>query len=89
MIEDCAQAHGAEYAGQPVGHFGHIAVFSFCQDKIITTAGEGGLLAMDDDAIWKRAWSFKDHGKDIDLISSKAVRLVFAGWSKRSDPTIA
>ena len=72
VIEDCAQAHGAEYAGRPVGHFGHIAVFSFCQDKIITTAGEGGLLAMDDDAIWRRAWSFKDHGKDIDLISSKA-----------------
>ena len=63
VIEDCAQAHGAEFGGRPAGHFGDIAVFSFCQDKIITTGGEGGLLAMDDDAIWNRAWSFKDHGK--------------------------
>ncbi|TIS55045.1 DegT/DnrJ/EryC1/StrS aminotransferase family protein [Mesorhizobium sp.] len=71
VIEDCAQAHGAEYAGRPAGSFGHIAAFSFCQDKIITTGGEGGLLAMDDDGIWARAWSFKDHGKTHDLQSGK------------------
>jgi dTDP-4-amino-4,6-dideoxygalactose transaminase len=63
VIEDCAQAHGAEFGERPAGSFGDIAVFSFCQDKIITTGGEGGLLAMDDDALWHRAWSFKDHGK--------------------------
>lgn len=63
VIEDCAQAHGAELNGKPVGSFGHMASFSFCQDKIITTGGEGGLLAMDDDALWNRAWSYKDHGK--------------------------
>jgi dTDP-4-amino-4,6-dideoxygalactose transaminase len=63
VIEDCAQAHGAEIAGRPVGSFGDIAAFSFCQDKIITTGGEGGLLAMDDDNLWNRAWSRKDHGK--------------------------
>lgn len=63
VIEDCAQAHGAEIGGRPVGSFGDIAAFSFCQDKIITTGGEGGLLAMDDDLLWNRAWSRKDHGK--------------------------
>jgi dTDP-4-amino-4,6-dideoxygalactose transaminase len=68
VIEDCAQAHGAEYKGRPVGAFGDIAVFSFCQDKVITTGGEGGLLAMDDEALWKRAWSYKDHGKNYDSV---------------------
>ena len=68
LIEDCAQAHGAEYKGRPVGVFGDIAAFSFCQDKIITTGGEGGLLAMDDDALWKAAWSRKDHGKDYETV---------------------
>lgn len=63
VIEDCAQAHGAQYAGRPVGSIGDVATFSFCQDKIITTGGEGGLLATDDDAVWSRAWSLKDHGK--------------------------
>lgn len=64
VVEDCAQAHGAAIAGRPVGSFGDIATFSFCQDKIVTTGGEGGLLASDDDALWQRAWSRKDHGKD-------------------------
>jgi dTDP-4-amino-4,6-dideoxygalactose transaminase len=68
VIEDCAQAHGAEIGGRPVGSFGDIAAFSFCQDKIITTGGEGGLLAMDDDLFWKRAWSRKDHGKSYDTV---------------------
>jgi len=64
VIEDCAQAHGAEIDGLPVGSFGDAAAFSFCQDKIISTAGEGGLLCIRDDAAFERAWSFKDHGKD-------------------------
>jgi dTDP-4-amino-4,6-dideoxygalactose transaminase len=68
VIEDCAQAHGALYKGKPVGAHGDIAVFSFCQDKIITTGGEGGLLALDDDALWNKAWSFKDHGKSYDAV---------------------
>ncbi|KQX27815.1 MULTISPECIES: DegT/DnrJ/EryC1/StrS aminotransferase family protein [unclassified Ensifer] len=66
VIEDCAQAHGAEIDGKPVGSFGDIAAFSFCQDKIITTGGEGGLIALDDEALWKKAWSRKDHGKSYD-----------------------
>ena len=68
VIEDCAQAHGAEISGRPVGSFGDIAAFSFCQDKIISTGGEGGLLAMDDEGIWSRAWSLKDHGKSHDAV---------------------
>lgn len=68
VIEDCSQAHGAEYKGRPVGALGHIATFSFCQDKIITTGGEGGLIAMDEESLWRRAWSYKDHGKSMDAV---------------------
>jgi dTDP-4-amino-4,6-dideoxygalactose transaminase len=68
VIEDCAQAHGAEYRGRPVGSIGHVGAFSFCQDKIITTGGEGGLLATDDEELWTRAWSFKDHGKSFETV---------------------
>lgn len=68
VIEDCAQAHGARLGGRPVGSFGDAAAFSFCQDKILTTAGEGGLLATNDAELWKRAWSYKDHGKSHDAV---------------------
>lgn len=68
VIEDCAQAHGALHAGEPVGSFGDIGAFSFCQDKVMTTGGEGGLIALDDEAMFKTAWSFKDHGKGYDTV---------------------
>lgn len=68
VIEDCAQAHGATWRGAPVGSFGHAAAFSFCQDKIITTGGEGGMLVLDDDDAWKRAWAFKDIGRSFDAV---------------------
>jgi dTDP-4-amino-4,6-dideoxygalactose transaminase len=68
VIEDCAQAQGAMYKGRPVGSMGHAAAFSFCQDKIMTTAGEGGMLTTNDPALWERAWSFKDHGKSYDAV---------------------
>ena len=64
VIEDCAQAHGARLGGTPVGAMGHAAAFSFCQDKIISTGGEGGLAAFEDAAAAEWAWSFKDHGKN-------------------------
>jgi dTDP-4-amino-4,6-dideoxygalactose transaminase len=68
VIEDCAQAHGARYKGRPVGSIGHANAFSFCQDKIMTTAGEGGLLATNDEQLWERAWSYKDHGKTWEAV---------------------
>jgi dTDP-4-amino-4,6-dideoxygalactose transaminase len=63
VIEDCAQAHGAIYKGKPVGSLGDAAAFSFCQDKIISTGGEGGMLVTNDNETWQTAWSYKDHGK--------------------------
>jgi len=64
VIEDCAQALGAEYGGRKVGSFGDAAAFSFCTDKIMSTGGEGGMLILEDRATWERAWSYKDHGKN-------------------------
>ncbi len=68
VIEDCAQAHGALYRGKPVGSFGDAAAFSFCQDKIISTGGEGGLLVLDDEPAFKRAWAYKDIGRGFDAV---------------------
>lgn len=63
VIEDCAQAHGAHYKGRSVGSIGHVGAWSFCQDKIMTTGGEGGMVTTNDEALWRSMWSFKDHGK--------------------------
>ena len=63
VIEDCAQAHGARYKGQSVGAIGHFGAWSFCQDKIMTTGGEGGMLTTNRRDWWEKAWSYKDHGK--------------------------
>jgi dTDP-4-amino-4,6-dideoxygalactose transaminase len=71
VIEDCAQSHGATYKGRPVGSLGDVAAFSFCQDKIMTTGGEGGMLTTNDATIWNRAWSFKDHGKSYDAVHNR------------------
>ena len=68
VIEDCAQAHGALYRGRPVGSIGHVGAWSFCQDKIMTTGGEGGMVTTNDEALWKLMWSLKDHGKDYDAV---------------------
>jgi len=71
LIEDCAQAHGARIDGRLVGSFGDAAAFSFCTDKIMTTGGEGGMLLLRDKGAWRRAWSYKDHGKDWDAVYNR------------------
>ena len=68
VIEDCAQAHGAYIAGKPVGAWGHAAIYSFCQDKIISTGGEGGMLLLDDEQAYKKAWAYKDIGRSYDAV---------------------
>jgi dTDP-4-amino-4,6-dideoxygalactose transaminase len=68
VIEDCAQAHGARYKGRPVGGIGHVGAWSFCQDKIMTTGGEGGMVTTNDEALWRAMWSFKDHGKSYEAV---------------------
>jgi dTDP-4-amino-4,6-dideoxygalactose transaminase len=84
VIEDCAQAHGATYQGRPVGSIGAVGAFSFCQDKIITTGGEGGLLLLNDAALWKKAWSFKDHGKSYDAIHGSPTTPGLFNWVHES-----
>jgi len=71
VIEDCAQAHGARYKGRSVGSCGHVAAWSFCQDKIMTTGGEGGMVTTNDESLWKKMWAFKDHGKSYDTVYHK------------------
>lgn len=68
VIEDCAQAHGAKYKGRSVGSIGHIGAWSFCQDKIMTTAGEGGMVTTNYEALWRKMWSYKDHGKSYEAV---------------------
>lgn len=71
VIEDCAQAHGATYRGRNVGSIGDVAAWSFCQDKIITTGGEGGMITTDDDDLRSAVWSLKDHGKSWDAVHNR------------------
>lgn len=71
IIEDCAQAHGAKYKGKSVGSIGHVGAWSFCQDKIMSTGGEGGMVTTNDETIWKTMWSYKDHGKSWDAVYNR------------------
>ena len=68
VIEDCAQAHGARYKGKSVGSIGHVGAWSFCQDKIMTTGGEGGMVTTNSKELWEKMWSYKDHGKSYDAV---------------------
>jgi dTDP-4-amino-4,6-dideoxygalactose transaminase len=72
VIEDCAQAHGAYLHGRSVGSWGQAAIFSFCQDKIISTGGEGGMLLLDSEQAYKAAWAYKDIGRSYDAVYHKA-----------------
>ncbi|MBE0623836.1 MAG: DegT/DnrJ/EryC1/StrS aminotransferase family protein [Burkholderiales bacterium] len=68
VIEDCAQAHGARYRGRSVGSIGEVGAWSFCQDKIMTTGGEGGMVTTRNPELWSRMWSYKDHGKSWEAV---------------------
>jgi dTDP-4-amino-4,6-dideoxygalactose transaminase len=68
VIEDCAQAHGAKYKGKSVGSIGHIGCWSFCQDKIMTTGGEGGMVTTNNESLWRKMWAYKDHGKSYEAV---------------------
>lgn len=68
VIEDCAQAHGARYKGRSVGSIGHASAWSFCQDKIMTTGGEGGMVTTNDEPLWRAMWEYKDHGKSFESV---------------------
>ncbi len=68
VIEDCAQAHGAQYKGRSVGTIGHVGAWSFCQDKIISTGGEGGMVTTNSRELWSTMWSLKDHGKSWEAV---------------------
>jgi len=71
LVEDCAQAHGARYRSQSVGRLGDIGAWSFCQDKIMTTAGEGGMVTTDNSEWWATMWAYKDHGKSFDAVYNR------------------
>lgn len=68
VIEDCSQAHGAKYKGKSVGSIGHIGCWSFCQDKIMTTGGEGGMVTTNSKTLWRKMWEYKDHGKSYEAV---------------------
>ena len=72
VIEDCAQAHGARYKGRSVGSIGHVGAWSFCQDKIMTTGGEGGMVTTNDETLWRAMWAYKDHGKSYAAVYERA-----------------
>lgn len=80
VIEDCAQAHGARYKGRSVGSIGHVGAWSFCQDKIMTTGGEGGMVTCDDGELWSRIWSWKDHGKSWEAMHRRNHPKGFFAW---------
>jgi dTDP-4-amino-4,6-dideoxygalactose transaminase len=77
VIEDCAQAHGAKYKDRYVGSIGHIGAWSFCQDKIMSTGGEGGMVSTNDEQLWLKMWSYKDHGKSWDKVNNKSNSISF------------
>lgn len=77
LIEDCSQAHGAMYKGKSAGSFGDVSTWSFCQDKIISTGGEGGMISTNNKKIWQKCWSYKDHGKNYNSVFHKKHKIGF------------
>jgi len=84
VVEDCAQAHGAKYKGRPVGAIGHIGCWSFCQDKIMTTGGEGGMVTTNNKDLWCKVWSYKDYGKSCESSFKKKASSGGFNWLHNS-----
>jgi dTDP-4-amino-4,6-dideoxygalactose transaminase len=84
VIEDCAQAHGAIYKSRPVGSMSDVASFSFCQDKIITTGGEGGMVVTNNEDLWRKMWAFKDHGKSYATVYEQIHSSIGFRWLHES-----
>jgi dTDP-4-amino-4,6-dideoxygalactose transaminase len=74
LIEDCSQAHGGKYNNQHLGTFGDVGTWSFCQDKIITTGGEGGICITSNEKLFRKMWGYKDHGRDYNLCTDKNIK---------------
>jgi dTDP-4-amino-4,6-dideoxygalactose transaminase len=87
IIEDCSQSHGAKYRNKFTGSFGDIAIWSFCNDKIMNTLGEGGMICVNNEKIYKKIWSLKDCGKNLDKIMNKASNKFDFKWVHDSQGT--
>ena len=77
IIEDCSQAHGAKINNRYVGSFGDLAVWSLCNDKILNTIGEGGVIATNNFNYFKKLWGFKDCGKNYTKLLNRKKQFKF------------
>jgi len=82
VIEDCALRIGGALQGSALGSIGHVGAWSFCQDKIMTTGGEGGMVMTNDEALWRAMWSFKDHGKSYEAVYERNAEAVWAACAE-------
>ena len=65
IIEDCSQAHGASINNKQVGSFGDVSTWSFCNDKIISTLGEGGMISTNKKKIYEICKTYINHGTNL------------------------
>jgi dTDP-4-amino-4,6-dideoxygalactose transaminase len=79
LIEDCAQAHGAEYKGNKVGGFGQMAAFSFYPTKNLGCLGDGGAIATNDENLWRKVRMIRNYG------SEKKYYNEYLGYNSRLD----
>jgi len=62
VVEDCAQAHGAQIRGKCVGSFGHMGAFSFYPTKNLGAMGDGGIVTTEDSRLWEKLKSLREYG---------------------------
>ena len=73
LVEDACHAHGAEYKGKKAGSFGDIACFSFFPSKLMTVAGEGGMVVTNKEELEVRVKALRDHGRDYRRAEAKFI----------------